>query len=145
MKKVLTFGTFDGLHPGHIFYLTQAQNLGDKLYVCIARDNTVEKVKEKKTKFSQEERKAAIKEYFPDADVVIGHSSDRTKIIRDIRPDIICLGHDQRHFVDQIKPCLKENNIDCEIIRMKDFYPDVYKTSIIRKKDFDQRNTHGNQ
>ena len=132
MKKVLTFGTFDGLHPGHIFYLTQAQNLGDKLYVCVARDKTVETVKKKKTQFSQEERAAAIKEYFPDAEVVIGHSTDYSKVIRDIRPNIICLGYDQKHFIDQIKPCLKENNIECEIVRMNDFYPEIYKTTLLR-------------
>ena len=43
--KVLTFGTFDHTHPGHISYLTQASHYGDHLITIIALDQTVQKVK----------------------------------------------------------------------------------------------------
>ena len=48
MKRILTYGTFDLLHPGHGVYLQEAKNLGgynSKLYVVVARDSTVEKRK----------------------------------------------------------------------------------------------------
>lgn len=41
MNIVLTFGTFDYLHPGHKFYLRQAKKLGDYLITVIARDTNV--------------------------------------------------------------------------------------------------------
>jgi FAD synthetase len=41
MKLVLTFGTFDYLHPGHKFYLRQAKKKGDYLVTVIARDLNV--------------------------------------------------------------------------------------------------------
>ena len=44
----MAFGTFDLLHPGHEHFLKQAKRYGD-LIVVIARDNTVLKVKGKKT------------------------------------------------------------------------------------------------
>ena len=46
MKKALAFGTFDIFHKGHEFYLKQAGKYG-KLYVIVARDSTVKKVKGK--------------------------------------------------------------------------------------------------
>jgi FAD synthetase len=56
MRKVLAFGTFDILHPGHEHALTEARGLGDHLTVIIARDTTVEKVKNKKPLFDEQTR-----------------------------------------------------------------------------------------
>jgi FAD synthetase len=44
-KKVMTFGTFDLFHPGHVYYLSEAESLGDELIVIIARDERVTKLK----------------------------------------------------------------------------------------------------
>ena len=57
MKRVITYGTYDLLHYGHINLLYRAKNLGDYLVVALSTDefNTIEK--EKKTYFSFKERK----------------------------------------------------------------------------------------
>lgn len=57
MKRVITYGTFDLLHYGHINILKKAKSLGDYLIVGLSTDefNTIEKGK--KTYFSYEERK----------------------------------------------------------------------------------------
>ena len=39
-KIVMTFGTFDHLHPGHIYYLSEARKYGDYLITVVARDKT---------------------------------------------------------------------------------------------------------
>lgn len=44
-KLVMTFGTFDMFHPGHVYYLSEARKLGDELITIIARDVTVSKIK----------------------------------------------------------------------------------------------------
>ncbi len=41
MKRVVATGTFDILHPGHIYYLEQSRKLGDELTVIVARDANV--------------------------------------------------------------------------------------------------------
>ena len=46
-KKVMTFGTFDGVHQGHENLLTQAKKLGNELIVVVAQDATVLKLKGK--------------------------------------------------------------------------------------------------
>ena len=46
-KIVLTFGTFDRLHPGHEHYLREAKKYGDHLVTIVARDSTVFRVKGK--------------------------------------------------------------------------------------------------
>jgi FAD synthetase len=44
-KHVMCFGTFDVFHPGHIYYITEAEKLADTLTIVIARDTRVEKLK----------------------------------------------------------------------------------------------------
>ena len=58
--KVITFGTFDLLHPGHEYYLRQARSYGDVLMTIVARDETVEKLKHKKPSHTQEQRVQAL-------------------------------------------------------------------------------------
>ena len=60
MKRVITYGTFDLLHYGHINLLRRAKALGDYLIVALSTDefNMVEK--NKKCYFSYEQRKALL-------------------------------------------------------------------------------------
>jgi FAD synthetase len=44
-KTVMTFGTFDRLHPGHEYYLSEARKYGDCLITVVARDKTVVDIK----------------------------------------------------------------------------------------------------
>ena len=46
-KKVMAFGVFDRLHPGHIAFLKQAAGMGGELIVVLARDASVLKLKNK--------------------------------------------------------------------------------------------------
>jgi len=57
MKRVITYGTFDLLHYGHINLLKRAKELGDYLIVVLSSDefNWIEK--QKKCYFSYEKRK----------------------------------------------------------------------------------------
>ncbi len=53
----MVFGTFDRLHPGHVFFLKKARELGDYLIVVIARSETVEMLKRHAPHQSQGVRK----------------------------------------------------------------------------------------
>ncbi|WP_318766995.1 glycerol-3-phosphate cytidylyltransferase [Lactiplantibacillus carotarum] len=56
MKKVITYGTFDLLHKGHIRLLKRAKALGDHLTVCVSTDE-FNAIKGKKAYTSFEDRK----------------------------------------------------------------------------------------
>ena len=57
MKRVITYGTFDLLHYGHINILRRAKELGDYLIVCLSTDEFNWKQKQKKSYFTYEQRR----------------------------------------------------------------------------------------
>ena len=57
MKRVITYGTFDLLHYGHINLLRRAKALGDYLIVALSTDEFNNVQKNKRTYFSYDERK----------------------------------------------------------------------------------------
>lgn len=57
MKRVITYGTFDLLHYGHINLLRRAKELGDYLIVALSTDDFNEREKGKHTYFTYEQRK----------------------------------------------------------------------------------------
>lgn len=59
MKKVITYGTFDLLHTGHINILKRAKEYGDYLVVAISSDEFNE-IKGKKAYYTFEQRKAIL-------------------------------------------------------------------------------------
>ena len=59
MKKVITYGTFDLFHKGHVELLRRAKALGDYLIVVISSDEFNE-VKGKKAHYSYEDRKIIV-------------------------------------------------------------------------------------
>ena len=61
--KIMVFGTFDGVHKGHLSFFRQAKKLAKKsfLIVSIARDKNVKEIKKGKPKFSEKERLALVK------------------------------------------------------------------------------------
>ena len=134
MTRVMVFGTFDIFHKGHEYFLNEALKRGDELFVVIARDDTVKKIKPKPVLNDENKRLAKIKKLDFVKDAFLGSKTDRLKRIREIKPDIICLGYDQRFMVDELNDAIKKNKWNIEVIRIESFYADKYKSSILREK-----------
>ena len=129
-KKVLAFGTFDIFHKGHEFYLKNARKHGDILNVVVARDSTVKHLKGKYPLNNELKRLAVIQNLNYVDKAFLGYGEDKYKIIEEIRPDIICLGYDQKSFNNDLKNKLKKRGLNPKIIKFeKGFKPEVYKTS----------------
>jgi cytidyltransferase-like protein len=131
-KKVLVFGTFDLLHPGHIYFLNEAKKLGNHLTAVIARDDTVEKLKTRKPKFSETERLKHISELSSVDRAMLGSKGDKFKVIEEVKPDIICLGYDQKFFTEKLEKELETRGIKAEIVRLKPYREDEYKSSKLK-------------
>lgn len=132
IKKVMIFGTFDKFHPGHINFLKQSEQYGDYLIVVVARDITVKKLKGKIPKFNEEKRqKEIIKSNLAD-EVVLGKFKNKYKLIKYFRPDVICIGYDQKYLISGLADKLKEFEMEnVKIVRLESFHPEKYKSSLI--------------
>ena len=94
MKRILTYGTFDLLHYGHIRLLKRAKALGDYLIVALSTDEFNE-IKGKKAYHNYETRKLMLEaiRYF---DLVIPEENWEQKIndVKEYKADIVVMGSD---------------------------------------------------
>lgn len=126
MNIVMTFGTFDKLHPGHISYLEQARKYGDYLMVVVARDKNVFSIKGKLPRDNEKTRLKKVKKLdFVDF-VRLGLIRNKFGLIVNQKPDVICLGYDQKVDLKELKKVFKGR-----IVRLKAFKPEVYKSSLL--------------
>ncbi len=94
MKRVLTYGTFDLLHHGHIRILQRAKNLGDFLVVAISTDE-FNAGKGKESYHDYETRKEIV-EAIRYVDLVIPEENWEQKVddVRKYEIDIVVMGDD---------------------------------------------------
>jgi len=129
MIRVMVFGTFDILHPGHLHFLRAAKRLGDYLIVSIAREKFVKKIKGHDPHHSEAERKKLLQSVRFVDKVVMGSKSDYIGHIAAQKPDVIALGYDQTAFTGGLAARLKEKGLRVKIVRLKPYKPKIYKTS----------------
>ena len=103
MKKVITYGTFDLLHYGHINLLRRAKELGDYLIVALSTDE-FNAIKGKKSFFKYEERKMIL-ESIKYIDEVIPENNWEQKIndIKNNNIDVFVIGDDWKGKFDYLK------------------------------------------
>ena len=105
MKKIITYGTFDLLHYGHINLLKRAKALGDYLIVALSTDEFNWNSKAKKCYFSYEVRKQLL-EAIRYVDLVIPEENWEQKIndIKEFCIDTFVMGDDWKGKFDFLKP-----------------------------------------
>jgi FAD synthetase len=129
MRRALAFGTFDLLHPGHEHFLREARSHGDHLTVIVARDETVRAVKGRPPAQDERERLAAVRALPFVDDARLGELGDKMRVVRDARPDVICLGYDQRAFTDELTTAFP----DIPVMRLAPYEPERYKSSKMKR------------
>ena len=100
-KIVFTNGCFDLLHLGHIDYLAQAANMGNKLVIGLNSDASVSKIKGTTRPITDQQSRASILAalFFVDA-VVIFDEETPVNLIKQVKPDILVKGAD--YTIEQI-------------------------------------------
>ncbi|MFB9760944.1 glycerol-3-phosphate cytidylyltransferase [Ectobacillus funiculus] len=103
MKKVITYGTFDLLHWGHINLLKRAKDLGDYLIVAVSTDE-FNSLKNKKAYHSYEHRKMIL-EAIRYVDEVIPEEDWEQKVqdVIEHEIDIFVMGDDWKGKFDYLK------------------------------------------
>ena len=103
MKVVITYGTFDLLHVGHINLLARAKQLGDYLIVGCSTDE-FNREKNKKSYYTYEERKKIL-EAIRYVDLVIPEETWEQKIddVLKYKVDVFVMGDDWKGKFDFLK------------------------------------------
>jgi FAD synthetase len=122
------FGTFDGLHPGHVSVLKQLRELGDEVFVVVARDKNVEKIKGFKPHLDEQKRLEAVLKTGLADHVLLGNEDNFYQCLIDHQPDVIGLGYDQRAVLSAIRKILP----DVRIVRLKALKPHIFKSSLLK-------------
>jgi glycerol-3-phosphate cytidylyltransferase len=112
MKTVITYGTFDVLHIGHIRLLQRARALGNRLIVALSTDEF--NTGKNKSAFLNYENRKAVLESIRYVDMVIPEESweQKTEDIKKYSVDIFVIGDDWKGKFDFLKT-------QCEVIYLK--------------------------
>ena len=104
MRRVITYGTYDLLHYGHINLLRRAKAYGDYLIVALSSDEFNQEKKHKTTYFTYEQRKQLV-ESIRYVDLVIPEDSweQKRKDMREYHIDTFVMGDDWRGKFDFLK------------------------------------------
>ena len=126
MKRVITYGTFDLLHYGHINLLKRARALGDYLIVAVSTDEFNRREKNKQCYFSYDQRKALV-ESIRYVDLVVPERSwdQKRSDVREYRVDTFVMGDDWRGRFDFLK------DEGCEVVYLSRT-PEISTTQIKR-------------
>ena len=130
MKRVITYGTFDLLHYGHINLLRRAKELGDYLVVVLSTDEFNWNEKQKKCYFSYEDRKKML-EAIRYVDLVVPEENwdQKRSDVQKYNIDTFVMGADWKGKFDFLKDL-------CEVVYLPRT-PDISTTQI--KKDLNKK------
>ena len=131
MKRVITYGTFDLLHYGHINLLRRAREQGDYLVVALSTDEFNWNQKQKKCYFTYEQRKQLL-EAVRYVDLVIPEENWEQKVsdVKEFRVDTFVMGNDWEGKFDFLKD-------HCEVVYLPRT-PEISTTQIkqeLKKND----------
>lgn len=101
MRRIITYGTFDLLHYGHINLLRRAKQLGDYLVVALSTDEFNWAAKHKKCYFDYNKRKQLL-EAIRYVDLVIPEENWQQKVndVKEYHIDVFVMGDDWRGKFD---------------------------------------------
>ena len=135
--RVMVFGTFDNLHPGHLSYFKQARKFGDELIVIVARDKNVLHIKRRLPQEDEKIRarkiRIAIRESGEKGKVILGSLTNQFLVLKKYRPGVIALGYDQKVDIRRLKSEIKKFRLFCKVKRLKAYHPEKYKSSYCKK------------
>jgi FAD synthetase len=138
---VLIAGTFDLLHPGHIYLVNEAAKMGD-VYVIVATDQNRKLYSGESPIIPENQRLEVMMSVKNVKEARLGRSdNDTLKTVEEISPDIILLGPDQKYDQETLKQGLVEKGLNNIIVKRLDTYYDKYElhsSNLIKKKIIEQ-------
>lgn len=125
--KVLIFGKFNILHPGHIFLISHAKQRGEVTAV-LESDKHIKKFHNFEPYYDQVERVSQLKKY--NINVCVREENDFDKIIIKEKSDLLLFGYDQDYIYKEFKAIQSKYNFSIE--KLEDFRSYLFKSSRLR-------------
>ena len=110
-------GVFDLLHPGHVYFLTEARQLGDELVVVVARDQTARRLK-REPYVPEHVRREMVEGLKPVDRAVLGSTTDIYETVVRERPSIIALGYDQVWNEKEVESECARRGVPVRVVRV---------------------------
>jgi len=136
-KKVLIAGTFDLIHPGHLFLINEAAKLGD-VCVIVSTDKNRELYSGEAPIVPEQQRLEVIKGIKNVKIARLGRSdNDTLKTVEEINPDIILLGPNQKYDIATLEKGLKNLGLErIKIQRLQSYYNncELHSSRLIKQK-----------
>ena len=132
IKRLLVFGIFDGVHPGHVDFFRQAKKHGDFLVVAVGRPEASRKFKNKLPKHSLRARLRFVRNTkYVDKAIAGDREHGCYNVILLEKPGAICLGYDQKELAHDLKNWLGAQNLKIELKVLRPHKPHKYHSSIL--------------
>jgi FAD synthetase len=124
-KIVLATGAFDLLHLGHVRFLEASKRRGGpgaKLIVVVARDKTVLSRKGRVPIVPEDQRRELVGSLRVVDKAILGHTHlDLLGVLREVRPDIISVGYDQKQIKASVERLLREQGLPVRLVQIPKF------------------------
>lgn len=127
--KILIFGKFDILHPGHIFLINQAKAKGEVTAV-LESDQAIKRHHNFLPFYNQDQRAKELENF--GLKVYLRQEQTYTDILDDLQPDFLYLGHDQELLLKEFTAVQNSQSYKFDIKIIKDFHPELFKSSRLR-------------
>ncbi|WP_062261294.1 bifunctional D-glycero-beta-D-manno-heptose-7-phosphate kinase/D-glycero-beta-D-manno-heptose 1-phosphate adenylyltransferase HldE [Endozoicomonas arenosclerae] len=135
-KIVFTNGCFDIIHAGHVGYLEQARQQGDRLVLAINSDASVKRLKGEGRPINSEDRRMAVLAGLEAVDWVVCFEEDTPEeLLRMVKPDMLVKGGD--YTIDEVvgAPIVYEYGGEVKVLA---FLDNCSTTAIVEKIRKDQ-------
>lgn len=132
-KMVVIFGIFDGVHLGHESFFQQAKRHGN-VTAIVGRDSQAREHKGKPPTLNQRQRLARVAKHPLVSRAMLGDKkSGEYRILSKIKPDMICLGYDQKALQKDLQRWMKERGVVVPMCTLKAHKGHIYHSSLLRK------------
>jgi FAD synthetase len=129
-KKVLIAGTFEILHPGHVYYMEQAWRLG-RVTAVISRDVNAARIKGRNVIIPAENRARVVSSIYYVHKARLGYEDDMLRVVEEERPDVILLGSNQPFKEAELQEKLRRRGLETQVLRASPYDCELCSTSKI--------------
>jgi len=130
---VLATGVFDLLHIGHLRFLEESRKKGgpgSRLVVMVASDKTVLRRKGRGPVFPEDQRRELVAALRIVDRAILGREKiDLLGDLKQIKPAIVCVGHDQNEIRIAVTRLVKKESLPVRVVRIRRFGPIGFNSS----------------